>query len=378
MGHHYLLAKIWRWHDNPLLSQLRASDTLYLLRENLSSYNLPFYDLPHLDSRFQRESEQNLNSFADSLPFPIVKISNPCEIPAKMLKAYYFFDDYYLQSLKGRDVDFISPHPMHFCSEAQARESITPRSSFTEFKQKLEAIDIYSQRTSLTTSASLAERNALDELESYFHGDAPHRYLDERNEFEAASAGTHVSYPLAHGLLSPQRILSELHRFEGLKGESKSTYWIKFELLWREFFYFTQLFSTRKLYFSDALNPSPLERISIAELIRELAEGPLICAMLNELITTGLLSNRCRQIFASYFVHLNKYDWRYGAYLFQYFLKDYDPSSNWGNWQYLAGVGRDPRGLRFFNLETQMQRYNPDRTYLKKWGAKKDFLLSAL
>ncbi|MCE3011801.1 MAG: DASH family cryptochrome, partial [Proteobacteria bacterium] len=64
----------------------------------------------------------------------------------------------------------------------------------------------------------------------------------------------------------------------------------------------------------------------------------------------------------------------YGAYLFQYFLKDYDPSSNWGNWQYLAGVGRDPRGLRFFNLQTQLERYNPDGSYLAQWGNQKDFL----
>ena len=31
-------------------------------------------------------------------------------------------------------------------------------------------------------------------------------------------------------------------------------------------------------------------------------------------------------------------------------LIDFDLSSNWGNWQYLAGVGVDPRGHRQFDL----------------------------
>ncbi len=136
---------------------------------------------------------------------------------------------------------------------------------------------------------------------------------------DAAKAGTHFSLPLALGTLSPQRILQELQRYEDLHGESKSSYWIKFELLWREFFYFTQVFSQRSLYFVDAKTSTPLPSISLRELLVELCEHELIRAMLGELVTTGVLSNRCRQIFASHFVHLNRFDWRYGAYLFQYF-----------------------------------------------------------
>ena len=50
-------------------------------------------------------------------------------------------------------------------------------------------------------------------------------------------------------------------------------------------------------------------------------------------------------------------------------LIDYDMGSNWGNWQYLAGVGADPRGLRHFDLEKQTQRYDPQQEFIGRWKA---------
>jgi deoxyribodipyrimidine photo-lyase len=49
-------------------------------------------------------------------------------------------------------------------------------------------------------------------------------------------------------------------------------------------------------------------------------------------------------------------------------LVDYDLSSNWGNWQYLAGVGNDPRGpTRIFNPVKQAFDYDPEGEYVKAW-----------
>ncbi|BBM66220.1 hypothetical protein VA249_28660 [Vibrio alfacsensis] len=60
-------------------------------------------------------------------------------------------------------------------------------------------------------------------------------------------------------------------------------------------------------------------------------------------------------------------DWRYGAAYFESQLIDYDVASNWGNWQYLAGVGADPRGTRQFNLEKQTQMYDPYMEFIDRW-----------
>ena len=94
---------------------------------------------------------------------------------------------------------------------------------------------------------------------------------------------------------------------------------------------------------------------------------PLINAFMNELKQSGFISNRGRQIVASYFIYELKCDWRYGAAWFEEQLIDYDPCSNWGNWAYIAGVGNDPRGGRIFNIEKQADQFDKDFSYRNKW-----------
>ena len=95
---------------------------------------------------------------------------------------------------------------------------------------------------------------------------------------------------------------------------------------------------------------------------------------MKELNATGFLSNRGRQIVASCLVNELAIDWRYGAAYFEQQLLDYDVGSNWGNWQYLAGVGADPRGKRHFDLEKQTKQFCPDGLYINKWQASNPIL----
>jgi deoxyribodipyrimidine photo-lyase len=60
-----------------------------------------------------------------------------------------------------------------------------------------------------------------------------------------------------------------------------------------------------------------------------------------------------------------------GASYFEEQLIDYDVASNWGNWAYLAGVGNDPRGNRYFDVAKQTKVYDAGGEYRGKWrGAK--------
>jgi deoxyribodipyrimidine photo-lyase len=88
---------------------------------------------------------------------------------------------------------------------------------------------------------------------------------------------------------------------------------------------------------------------------------------MKQLNSTGYMSNRGRQLVASCLVHELGLDWRYGAAYMEQQLIDYDMASNWGNWQYLAGVGADPRGHRQFNLAKQTQTYDPDGLFIERW-----------
>jgi len=94
----------------------------------------------------------------------------------------------------------------------------------------------------------------------------------------------------------------------------------------------------------------------------------LIDASQRELYHTGYTSNRARQNVASFLAKHLKIDWRIGAEWYESMLIDYDLSSNWGNWQYLAGVGNDPRGeARIFNPVKQAFDYDPKGEYVKSW-----------
>ena len=64
---------------------------------------------------------------------------------------------------------------------------------------------------------------------------------------------------------------------------------------------------------------------------------PFVNAHMKELITTGYMSNRGRQVVASYLIHNLNQDWRRGAEVFEHYLIDYDVASNIGNWMYIAG-----------------------------------------
>lgn len=208
------------------------------------------------------------------------------------------------------------------------------------------------------------------ELHYYFHEKKlPLTYLDTRNEMLGRDGSTKFSSYLSSGFLDVRYLYNEVRKFEAVHGETKSTGWIIFELLWREFFYWhyqkypRHYFSKnglRSLDFSVVQTHTPQE-------LQNMNVHPFFHAALNELLSTGFLSNRARQIFASIWINDLQLDWRSGAKIFEENLIDYDVYSNYGNWMYLAGVGVDPRGKRYFNVDKQLENYDPNGAYLKTW-----------
>ncbi len=78
------------------------------------------------------------------------------------------------------------------------------------------------------------------------------------------------------------------------------------------------------------------------------------------------MSNRGRQNAASFLVKHLDLDWRAGAAYYEAMLIDYDVTSNWGNWAYVAGVGSDPRG-RYFDVELQLKKYDLEAEFVTHW-----------
>lgn len=196
-------------------------------------------------------------------------------------------------------------------------------------------------------------------------------YKATRNCLDALSGSSTLSPWLANGSLSAREVAAAIHQFEQDHTRNESTYWLYFELLWREFFYWrayrddVSLFrlSTRR----KKLHHCTFEPRSFARWCSGDTDFPLVNAIMHQLTATGWCSNRGRQIAASCLINELQLDWRYGAAFFEKHLIDYDVASNYGNWQYLAGVGADPRGGRHFDLDKQAREHDPEGAFTRKW-----------
>lgn len=208
-------------------------------------------------------------------------------------------------------------------------------------------------------------------LVSYLNSGAAKTYKTTRNELDGWQNSTKFSPYLAIGNLSPRQIWHAISHYEQSDGANESTYWIKFELLWREYFQWLSVKLGSKMYaFSGLRDTKPLTSF-FAERYQKWCSGntpyPIVNALMKQLNATGYMSNRGRQIAASCLVNELQLDWRYGAAYFQQQLIDFDVASNWGNWQYIAGVGVDPRGGRHFNLDKQTEQFDANGEFIRKW-----------
>jgi deoxyribodipyrimidine photo-lyase len=216
------------------------------------------------------------------------------------------------------------------------------------------------------------ERNGKKYLEKYFKENYAWIYKQTRNDLQGKNSSTKFSFWLAHGYLSARQIYNALKDYENKNGSNESTYWIWFELLWRDYFRFLHKKYKTKLYFSNGLGNHRNKNIKHSKANFDAfkngkTDNQLINAGIRELKGTGYISNRMRQILASYLIWNLKCDWRGGADFFQQYLIDFDIYSNQGNWLYIAGFGTDPRGGRIFNVERQQTLYDKNKEYQNRW-----------
>lgn len=216
------------------------------------------------------------------------------------------------------------------------------------------------------------ERAARAHLKQYFwERRLASTYKETRNEMLGANFSTKFSPYLALGCLSPLAIERELKLYEKEVEKNESTYWIFFELLWREFFRVMYQKYGIAFFRKRGLKEAPPIFVNDGELFEKWCTGQtgvdIVDACMKELLATGYMSNRGRQIVASYLINEYNLDWTLGASFFEKHLIDYDVYSNWGNWMYLAGVGFDPRPRRWFDPEKQAKIYDPRGEFRELW-----------
>ncbi|NQY78878.1 MAG: DASH family cryptochrome [Candidatus Caenarcaniphilales bacterium] len=215
------------------------------------------------------------------------------------------------------------------------------------------------------------EEAGLDRIKSYiWEQKSIKRYKRTRNGLMGRNFSSRFSAWLANGSISVNFVMHEIEKFENEVLKNDSTYWLKFELLWRE--YFRLLYGKYKK--SSFFLNGPHEREVYNELDEDLCskwingktgqafiDANMIC-----LKQTGYLSNRGRQNVVAYFIHELKQDWRFAASYLESMLVDYDIFSNWLNCSYIAGLMGTEKAHKF-DLNHQIKNYDPKGQFIKHW-----------
>lgn len=215
------------------------------------------------------------------------------------------------------------------------------------------------------------ESEALNRLKEYsFETEKLSYYKQSRNGLIGKDYSSKLSLWLWNGCLSPRKIYWEVKEYEKKVKKNQSTYWLIFELIWRDFFKYIALKHGNSIFQLKGIGDSEYNWRVDRNIFDHWAAGetgvPFIDANMRELNQTGFMSNRGRQNVASFLVKELGLDWRMGAEYFESKLIDYDVASNYGNWMYVAGVGNDPRD-RYFNIISQAKRYDPKGKYVRLW-----------
>ena len=295
------------------------------------------------------------------------------------------------------DRTLVTPEDLPFAVER------TPE-SFSSFRKKIERDRAYAAPlpapTRLDAPAGIAPGELptvmqLAGVEPFAHPDAPapmhggepaawqrlqrwcwdedrlKAYKKTRNGMLGEDYSSRFSPWLAHGCISTRSIQAEVERYERERTQNESTYWMTFELLWRDYFQWIARKHGAALFRSSGLQGIPVPWDHDEASFGRWSEGqtgfPIVDACMRELAATGFMSNRGRQIVTSFLTKNLGIDWRWGAEWFERLLIDHDVGSNYGNWNYGAGVGNDSRGFRYFNLATQADKYDRRGVHAQRW-----------
>lgn len=185
-------------------------------------------------------------------------------------------------------------------------------------------------------------------------------YEDERNT-PSIDGSTRLSPYIRFGVFSVREVYKKV----------KDNPTLLSEIIWREFWYHIAYYfpSMYELEFQEKRRHIRWENDTYMMKKIEMAETgyPLVDAALRQLYETNWMHNRLRMVVASFITKNCLIDWRWWEKLFKKYLIDYDEAVNYGNWQWSASVGPDPKPLRIFNPLLQSEKFDTEARFIKKY-----------
>jgi deoxyribodipyrimidine photo-lyase len=209
------------------------------------------------------------------------------------------------------------------------------------------------------------EDAAMERLEYYtFKSELLTGYRWSRNKSDGLDYSSKFSPFLALGCISPRMIYAMVKEYEEKIKKNQSTWWLIFEMVWRDYFTFKEMRIGNSLFSTKGFKHKKLVWENDRNKFRRWCDGttgiPFIDAHMRQLNQIGFMSNRGRVNCASYLVFDLKIDWTWGAAYFESKLIDYDVSSNWMNWHMQAFE------IWYTNPVHQSNKYKA-QDFIRKW-----------
>lgn len=336
----------------------------------------------------------------DVTPFAMERTQNI----EKLIKAYIknknkvidliIEDDYYLCDFKNKDViqgenkpyvkfsAFYKRAMAHLKKDNERLKVVVERNAFNKSKYLTSDCENNNKLKSFTISLDEAylkflsggedvynidtmafweahRENALSVLKDIKKGDF-RAYEKQRNRLTYTT--TQLSAFIKFGLVSIREVAYAMKGNEALFRQ----------LIWRDFYAIIMYYIPRVLNEPFQEKYKKLKWVNNPSWTRAWEDGktgfPIVDACMTQLNSSGFMHNRGRLIVSSFLVKLLQTNWQRGERYFATQLVDYDPCSNNGNWQWVAGTGTDMMPyFRIFNPWSQSEKYDPDAAYIKHW-----------
>ncbi|SDG02222.1 cryptochrome/photolyase family protein [Sulfitobacter delicatus] len=347
----------------------REGDALKVLRDVIEEtgagavYWSRLYD-PAAKDRDSRIKEALKDDGIDACSYSGHLMFGPWTVETKTGGYYKVFTPYW-KSVRGRDV----AEPLSTPSNISTPKSWPKSDSLDDWAMDAE---MQRGRDVVRPFARVGAAAAQSRLGA-FMANIVEDYDDSRDR-PGEDGTSAMSEHLTYGEITPMQCWHAGQRAmqEGKRGAET---FLK-ELAWREFAYHLMHHSPRIVDKNwreewDAFPWNEDERRAEVLAWKQGRTGvPFVDAAMRELQVTGRMHNRGRMIVASYLTKHLMCHWRIGQKWFEEHLIDWDPANNAMGWQWAAGSGPDASPFfRVFNPETQLDRFDKDGDYTRRWIA---------
>ena len=324
-------------------------------------------EITYEEINIENKLESNLWSLGIPLEtFWISTLFHPSDIPFPISNVPDTFSQFRKAVESGTQVRVCYPTPLKASPLKGIPVGLIPSLS-----------DLGLEKNQITDSRAVidfqgGESQGLARLRAYiWDKDLLRNYKKNRNGLLGGDYSSKLSPWLALGCLSVRKVYEEITLYEKEVVKNQSTYWLVFELLWRDYFKFVAKKYGNVIFKTSGIKAQATVVEHNKDYFEKWTQGktgvPFIDANMRELKQTGFMSNRGRQNVASFLAKDLKVNWVWGAMYFESKLIDYDVCNNWCNWAYVAGVGNDPRENRYFNILNQAKKYDKQGEYVKHW-----------